>query len=386
MDMKSYIDTRRVGEPDLVLFVTVFALAGIGLAMSYSASAAFAQRAFGDSFFFLKRQFLWCLAGFAALFFFQRLDYRVFTKYTKVMLLVSFVALVLLLVPGIGKNVKGSVRWLSLGPVNIQPAEMVKIAMVVYLAKVFSTEHDGITNHVVQLLIPMLITAVMFMLIMLQPDFGTAIVLLVVSVLVLIVSGFPLAYILSLFVLSIPMFYLIIYQVAYRRARLLAFFDPWRFRYGIGYHIIQSFIAFKKGGFLGTGLGSGTQKLHRLPEPHTDFIFAVIAEESGLLGTVFIVLIFCVLLWRGMRVALGAPDEFGRLLAIGLTLLLVVQAFINIAVVTGRLPTTGVPLPFISYGGSSLMTTMIAAGVLLNISRYREAVVPEVKLAEEQWS
>jgi len=384
--MKARIDTRRLEAPDLGLFITVFALAGIGLAMSYSASAAFAERTFHDSFYFLKRQFLWCAAGFSVLFLFQRVDYRAFAKLTKIMLLVSLVSLVLVLVPGIGKNVKGSLRWLSLGPVNVQPSEIVKIAMVIYLAKVFSTEHDGVTNHVIQLLIPMLITAVMFMLIMLQPDFGTAMTLLFVSVLVLFVSGFPLAYIVSLFILSIPMFYLIIYQVAYRRARLMAFFDPWRYRYGIGYHIIQSFIAFKAGGFLGAGLGSGTQKLQRLPEPHTDFIFAVIAEEAGLMGTAFIILLFCAFFWRGMKIALGAPDEFGRLLAIGMTLLVVVQAFVNIGVVSGRLPTTGIPLPFISYGGSSLVTTMMAAGILLNISRYREVVNPEVKLAEEQWS
>jgi cell division protein FtsW len=386
VDLKSLIDTRRVEEPDLVLFITAFALAGIGLAMSYSASAAFAQRAFGDSFYFLKRQFLWCLVGFAGVLYFQRIDYKVFVKLTKIMLLVSAVALALLLVPGIGKNVKGAVRWLSLGPVNIQPSEIMKLAMVIYLAKVFSTEHDGITNHVIQLLIPMLVTAFMFMLIMLQPDFGTAIIILVISVLVLFVSGFPLAYILSLFLLSIPMFYLLIYQVAYRRARLIAFFDPWSHRYGIGYHIVQSFIAFKNGGFLGMGLGSGTQKLHRLPEPHTDFIFAVIAEETGMLGTVFIILLFCLFFWRGMRIALGAPDEFGRLLAIGLTILVTAQAFINIAVVTGRLPTAGIPLPFISYGGSSLLTTMIAVGILLNISRYREVVNTDVKLAGERWS
>ncbi len=385
MDVKARLDTRRLETPDLWLFITVFVLAGVGLTMSYSASAAFAERAYQDSFHFLKRQFLWCVVGFAVLFIFQRIDYRFFAKYTRVLLLLSLLSLILVLVPGMGKNVKSSVRWLSLGPLNIQPSEIVKIAMVVYLAKVFSTENDGITNHVVQLLVPMLITAVMFLLIMLQPDFGTAMTLLFVSVLVLFVSGFPLVYILSLFLLSVPMFYLIIYQVAYRRTRLLAFFDPWRYRYGIGYHIIQSFIAFKAGGFLGTGLGSGTQKLQRLPEPHTDFIFAVIAEEAGMLGTVLIILLFCTLFWRGMKIALGAPDEFGRLLAIGLTLLVVVQAFVNIAVVSGRLPTTGIPLPFISYGGSSLVTTMMAAGILLNISRYREAVNPEVKFAEEQW-
>lgn len=385
MDLKAVIDTRRREEPDLVLLITVFVLAGIGLAMSYSASAPYAQKTFGDSFYFLKRQFVWCMGGFAALLFFQRVDYRVYVRYTKVMLIAALVILAAVLVPGVAKSVKGSARWISLGFIHIQPSEMAKIVVVIYLAKVFSTEDDGIANHVIQLLVPMLIVGVIFMLVLMQPDFGTAIDLLFVAVAILFVSGFPFIYIGMLSVLSVPMFYLLIYQVAYRRDRLLAFFDPWRDRYGIGYHIIQSFIAFRKGGLLGAGLGYGTQKIKHLPEPHTDFIFAVIAEETGFLGTLFIVCLFGLFMWRGMQIAMGAPDEFGRLLAIGLTLMIVVQAFINIGVVSGSLPTTGIPLPFISYGGSSLFSNMMAAGVLLNISRYREAVSEDMKLAEGVW-
>jgi cell division protein FtsW len=365
VDLKAVIDTRRREEPDLVLLITVFVLAGIGLAMSYSASAPYAQKTFGDSFYFLKRQFVWCMGGFAALLFFQRVDYRVYVRYTKVMLIAALVILAAVLVPGVAKSVKGSARWISLGFIHIQPSEMAKIVVVIYLAKVFSTEDDGIANHVIQLLVP--------------------IDLLFVAVAILFVSGFPFIYIGMLSALSVPMFYLLIYQVAYRRDRLLAFFDPWRDRYGIGYHIIQSFIAFRKGGLLGAGLGYGTQKIKHLPEPHTDFIFAVIAEETGLLGTLFIVFLFSLFMWRGMQIAMGAPDEFGRLLAIGLTLMIVVQAFINIGVVSGSLPTTGIPLPFISYGGSSLFSNMMAAGVLLNISRYRETVSEDVKLAEGVW-
>ncbi len=353
--------------------------------MSYSSSAAFALKHFGDSFYFLKKQLLWFIIGFAGLLAFQKIDYRVYKKFTKVMLLISFVLLIVVLIPGVGKTAKGSVRWINLGFMNLQPSEFVKIAMVIYLVKVFSSEHTGLANHVMQLLIPVLIIGATFMLIMLQPNFGTAMDLLIVSVLILFVSGFPIVYIIMLFILSIPMFYLLIYQVNYRKDRLLSYFDPWADRYGIGYHIIQSFVAFKKGGLLGVGLGYGTQKINRLPEPHTDFIFAVIAEEAGLLGTLFIILLFCVLFWRGIMIALGAPDEFGRLLAIGLTLLIVIQAFINIGVVTGSLPTTGVPLPFLSYGGSSLLSNLIAAGILLNISRYREVVYEGVKLSDEVW-
>ncbi len=383
MRLNNIIDTRRRGEPDLVLFVTVFVLAGIGLAMNYSASAVYAYKTFGDSFFFLKRQVLWFVVGLGCLMLFQGIDYREYARYTKLMLLASLLMLVFVLVPGLGHSVKGASRWVGFGMFSIQPSEFVKIFTVIYLVKVFSAEAKE--NYVFQLLIPMIVLAVIFVLIMLQPDFSTAINLLFVAVFIFFVSGFPLLYILSLFVISIPMFYLLIYQVSYRKERLLAYLDPWEDRFGIGYHIIQSFTAFKLGGLLGVGLGFGTQKLARLPEPHTDFVFAVIAEESGLAGTVFIALIFCFLFWRGVIVALSAPDDFGRLLALGLTLLIVIQAFVNMGVVTGILPTTGIPLPFISYGGSSLLSSMIAAGILLNISRYRDVAVREVQV-EEVWN
>jgi len=383
VDLKSVIDTRRRGEPDLTLFLIILILAGIGIAISYSASAVFAMKHYGDSFYFLKKQVLWFGLGFVLLLVFQQIDYRIYLKYTKFMLLISLALLILVLIPGIGHNAKGSVRWIGYGSLMLQPSEFVKIFMVIYLVKVFSSSTSD--NHVIQLLIPLVIIAVMFVLIMMQPDFGTAMDLLFVSVFILFVSGFPLFYIIMLFVVSIPMFYLLIYQVDYRRERLMAYLDPWKDRFGNGYHIIQSFIAFKKGGFFGAGLGYGTQKIKRLPEPHTDFIFAVIAEEAGFAGTVLILMLFAAIFWRGVLISLDAPDDFGKLLAIGLSLLIVVQAFINIGVVSGSLPTTGIPLPFISYGGSSLMSSMISMGILLNISRYREVAIEGIRLSEEVW-
>jgi len=362
--------SQNKNEPDLILFVTVFLLIGLGLAMIYSSSAVYALKYYHDSFYFLKRQLLWVILGFAALLIFQELDYRYYLKYTKIILFVSFALLILVLVPGIGQAAKGSTRWLGYGMFKIQPSEFVKIFMVIYLVKVFSAEERE--NRVIQLLIPVIIMAILFILIMMQPDFGTAVDLLIIFVFIMFISGFPFLYLVSLFIISLPMFYLLIYQVDYRRERLLAFIDPWKDRFGIGYHIIQSFIAFKNGGLLGTGLGYGTQKIKRLPEPHTDFIFAVIAEEVGLLGTFFILILYGFIFWRGLLISLNAPDEFGKLLAVGLTLLIVGQALINIGVVSGSLPTTGIPLPLISYGGSSLLSTMIAIGILLNISRHRE--------------
>ncbi len=382
MDLKSFVDIRRSKEPDLMLFVMILTLTGIGIAMSYSASAVYALKVFGDPYYFLKKQLLWFAIGFVCMLVFMQIDYRTYMKYTKVMLLASIAMLALVLVPGIGHSAKGSVRWLGFGPAAFQPAEFVKVVVVIYLAKVFSAEAE---DHFIRLLVPVIIVSIIFLMIIVQPDFGTAIDILIVSVFILFVSGFPFTYLFSLFIISIPMFYLMINLVQYRKDRVIAFLNPWAYRYGIGYHIIQAFIAFKKGGFFGVGLGNGTQKLSRLPEPHTDFIYAVIGEEAGLMGTVLIVLLFAAVLWRGIIVSTEAQDNFGRLLAVGLSLMIVVQAFINMGVVTGALPTKGIPMPFISYGGSSLLSNMIAAGILLNVSRYRGAVKQDMKLFEEVW-
>jgi cell division protein FtsW len=371
LDYKYQSNTKNA-EIDIILFITIFVLAGIGIAMIYSASAVYALNTFGDSFYFLKRQAVWACIGFAALFIFQSIDYHIYTKFTKVMLLVSFLVLILLLIPGIGHGTKGSVRWFRIGEITIQPAEFVKVFIVIYLVKVFSSEGNEKLNRMLQLLVPMIVVFAIFLLIMLQPDFGTAIDLLVVFGVILFVFGFPFFSILYLSLISIPMFYLLIYQVQYRKDRILAYLDPWKERFGAGYHIIQSYIAFKKGGLLGVGLGFGTQKINRLPEPHTDFIFAVIAEESGYLGTALILVLYCVLFWRGIIISLSARDEFGSLLAIGLTILITVQAFINIGVVCGILPTKGIPLPLVSYGGSSFISCMISLGILLNISKQRD--------------
>jgi cell division protein FtsW len=385
LDLKSVIDTRRKGVPDIVFFLTVFVLIGIGIAMSYSASAVFSLRTHGDSFFILKKQLVWFVIGFSALIIFQEIDYRRYMKHTKILLVISVVMLAVLFLPGLAYVAKGSARWIRFGPVGFQPSEFVKIFIVIYLSKVFSEDVSESDNPLMQLLIPMLILGLLFFLILMQPDFGTAVDLLIISVAILFVSGFPMIYLVLLFILSVPAFYLLVYQVDYRRMRILAYLDPWADRFGNGYHIIQSFIAFKMGGLIGVGLGNGSQKVNRLPEPYNDFIFAVIAEEAGLFGTATVILIFTFFLWRGLKISMEATDDFGRLLSIGLTLLIVIQAYINIGVVTGSLPTTGIPLPFISYGGSSLLSSMICAGILLNISRYREVVTDKMNLDEKSY-
>lgn len=372
-----------MADPDPVLFLIVFTLACAGLALCYSASALYAARVFSDPFYFLKRQLVWFFLGLGVLFVVQNIDYHLYLQKTRIMLLVSLVLLVLVLIPGIGHSAKGSVRWLGVRPFVFQPSEFVKLFMVIYYVKVFSSEAKG--NPVMQFLVPVIVTAVLFVLILLQPDFSTAMDVLIISGLVLFVSGFSALYIFGLGFLSLPMFYLLIYQVDYRRERLLAFLDPWKDRFGNGYHVIQSYIAFKKGGLIGAGLGRGTQKISRLPEPHTDFIFAVIAEELGLVGTMCIVVLFCALFYRSVMISLRAPDDFGRLLSMGLGLFLTVQAYLNIGVVTGSLPATGMPLPFISYGGSSMLCSMIAAGILLNISRFKTEGAPVPGYHDEVW-
>lgn len=383
MELDYDIQPRHKRDSDIALFAVVFALAGLGLAMCYSASAVHAMAQYGDAFYFFKRQLIWFFLGITLLLVVQGIDYRLYRRYTSVLIFVSFVLLLIVLIPGLGHNAKGASRWINFGLFSIQPSEFVKVFIVIYLVKIFSMEKSG--SPVVHFLVPLSITAVMFILIMMQPDFSTAMVLLFVAAIILFVSGFPFMYITTLFILSIPMFYLLIYQVDYRRERLLGYLDPWKDRFGSGYHIIQSFIAFKKGALLGLGMGFGEQKIRRLPEPHTDFIFAVIAEEMGLLGTALVVLMFCFFFARVVIISIHAPDDFGSLLAIGLGALIAAQAFINIGVVTGGLPTTGIPLPFISYGGSSFLSSMVAVGIILNISRYntsmqRETLSGEVSL------
>jgi len=365
-----YHNGDKKPKPDAILFLTILTIAGIGIAMCYSASAVKAMSLGHSSYYFLMFQSIWFVAGLVLLIAFLGIDYQIYKKYSGLLIIVSIVLLILVFIPGLGHTVKGATRWIHLGLVNIQPSEFVKIAVVIYLAKVFSTESTEFS--VLNIIIPIVAVGSIFLLIVVQPDLGTAMNILIVSAFLVFISGFSLFYIAGIALVSIPMFYLLIYQVDYRKNRILAYFNPWEDRYGIGYHIIQSFIAFKKGSVTGVGLGFGTQKLKKLPEPHTDFIFAVIAEEIGLIGTVGVVLLFAIFFVCAVRISMSVQDKFGKFLAIGLGMLITLQAVINIGVATGLMPTTGMPLPLVSYGGSSFLSTMIAGGILLNISRHRE--------------
>lgn len=356
---------------DYWLFLAVIALLAIGVVMVYSSSAIVALEQYGDSAYFLKRQLLWAGLGLAALLITQRIHYTRYPALTPALLVAGVAALVLVLMPGIGRVAGGARRWISLGgPFAIQPVEAAKLALVFYLANFLTNRGAGVDELRRGILPPLVLTGLMFTLVLMQPELGSALVLGCVTAAMLFVGGARLRHLVGLALVSAPLVLVAIFGEAYRRRRILAFLDPWNDPQGVGFHIIQSLIALGSGGFLGVGLGQSRQKFFYLPERHTDFIFAILGEELGLLGTVAVVALFAVIAFRGWQIARNAPDRYSSLLASGITAMIVFQAIMNIGVTTGVLPVTGVPLPFLSFGGSSLVFTMCGVGILLNISQY----------------
>ncbi len=356
--------------PDSWLFFTVVALVAIGVVMVYSASAIVAHDRYGDSAFFFKRQVVWAGLGMMALLIVQRTHYARLRQLTPLLLVLAVVSLALVLVPGIGRVAGGARRWIVLaGPFAFQPAEGAKLALALYMAHVL-THRGPALGDPRMVSSPLLVTALIFGLILVQPDMGTALLVALLAATLFFVGGVRLTHLLGLSVASIPLLTAAALGEEYRRQRLLAFLDPWRDPQGAGFHIIQSLLALGSGGVLGLGLGESRQKFFYLPERHTDFIFAILGEELGLVGTVTVLVLFGVLAIRGLRIAREAPDRYGSLLAGGITLMIVLQAIINIGVTTGVLPITGVPLPFVSFGGSSLFFAMMGVGIVLNISQY----------------
>lgn len=357
---------RRDFDTTILLLAVV--LTCFGVVMVYSSSSIMAAQRFGDGFFFLKRQGIFALAGFALMTAAMFIDYRFWRRLTVPGLILSVVLLAVVLIPGVGTNVGGASRWLRLPGFSVQPAELAKIAMVMYLAHSLSRKKDKLRSFKLGFLPYMLVVGCLLGLLLLQPDLGSALVIAGLSMTMLMVAGARLSYLFSVALLALPVLYLAIMQVDYRRRRLMAFLDPWEDPYNTGFQIIQSWTAFGLGGLFGKGLGESQQKLFYLPEAHTDFIFSVIGEELGFLGILVVTAMFLVLCLRGLRVAQNAPDDYGRYLAFGLTFLVGIGVFVNMGVVLGLLPTKGLALPLLSYGGTSLLTTLFALGVLLNIS------------------
>lgn len=363
---------QRVAMDHTLLFVTL-TLALVGLVMVFSASAIVAGNRFQDPEFFLKRQIAWLGFGFLLMHLTSRIDYTLWKKLSIPILVCMLMLLVLVLIPGIGIAAKGARRWLRAGPISIQPAEMVKLVAVIYLAAYLTKKTDKLTLFRSGILPALIVIGLLSGLVLLEPDLGTVVVMGLVTIGLLFLGGARIAHLVGLALCAIPVVLVLVLGSSYRRQRLMTFLAPWKDASDAGFQITQSFLAFGSGGPFGVGLGEGKQKLFFLPEAHTDFVLALVGEELGLAGTASVILLFAVFVWRGFQIAARARVPFGKYLGMGITLLIGIQALVNAAVVTGLLPTKGLTLPFVSYGGSSLVVSCVGVGMLLSISRDRHA-------------
>ncbi|MBM7647218.1 cell division protein FtsW [Bacillus ectoiniformans] len=356
--------------PDYLLLILILSLLSIGIMMVYSASAIWAEYKFNDAFFFAKRQLLFGTIGIGAMLFIMNVEYWTWRHLSKSAIIICFVLLILVLIPGIGMVRNGSQSWIGAGAFSIQPSEFMKLAMIIFLARFLSENQKNIIYFKKGLFPSLALVFTAFGLIMLQPDLGTGTVMVGTCIVMIFISGARIFHFAVMGVIGIAGFAALVLSAPYRIKRITSFLDPWSDPLGSGFQIIQSLYAIGPGGLFGLGLGESRQKFFYLPEPQTDFIFAILAEELGFIGGAFVLFLFSLLLWRGMKIALGAPDLYGSLLAAGIISMLAIQVMINVGVVTGLMPVTGITLPFLSYGGSSLTLMLMAMGILLNISRY----------------
>ncbi|MCB9709337.1 MAG: putative lipid II flippase FtsW [Myxococcales bacterium] len=357
------------GQMDGLLLGTFITLIAFGVVMVYSASAVFAEQRYGSGQMFLMRQAIYAVIGIGLMLFLAQVSYHRVRLATYPLLLCAS-GLLIAVTAGLGKSAGGASRWIHIGPINVQPSELAKLALVLWLAYSLSNKADRIKTFSVGFL-PHVIVAGLFMLLCLrQPDFGGAIMLGLLTFALLFAAGAKLGYILGAVLTALPILYMLIVGSPYRMRRIEAFLAPFEHRHDAGYQIAESLMGFGAGGVQGVGIGDGKQKLFFLPEAHTDFISAIIGEELGFIGTCAVILAFLLVLFRGLYIAYRAEDDYGMYLATGLTLLLGAQAYTNLAVAMGLLPTKGLTLPFVSYGGSSLIVSCICAGILLSVSRH----------------
>lgn len=352
------------------LFGLAVALLSAGIVMVYSASAVVAADRFHDPYFFLKRQLFWAFLGGLALWGALRLDYRRLERLVVPLLIGAGVLLVLVLIPPFGQAINGTRRWLRMGPLSIQPVELAKLALVIYLAAFLSRKVEALDDFWRGFVPPLVVAGGLAGLVFVQPDLGNCVAILALTFALLFLGGSRVKHLSLVGAAAVPFVMVAIWAAPYRMRRMVAFMDPWSDPRGSGFQIIQSWLALGGGGPFGRGIGASRQKLWYLPEAHTDFIFAIIGEELGFVGALAIVLLLAAFVWRGLRIGLRAPDPFGAYLALGITVLIATQTLINLGAVTGLLPTKGLPLPFISFGGSALLVTMLSTGVLLNISQH----------------
>lgn len=354
------------------LFTVSIILICIGIVMIYSASSIFAAERYKDSFFFLKRHVSFLVIGLFSMFFVMGIDYRILAKFAKPLLVVSLFMLVLVLIPGIGREVSGARRWFRFKFLSFQPSELASLAIIIYIADFINRKGNLIKTFLSGFLPPVCVLGLGSLFILAQPDLGTTLALAIVVFIMLFIAGVRPLYLFSMLLASIPALYVLIFSVPYRRMRMMAFVNPWLDPKGSGFQIIQSQIALGSGGIFGVGLGHSKQKLFYLPAAHTDFIFSIIGEELGLLGTLGVIILFMIFIRQGLKIIKNAADKFGYFLALGLILVISLRAIINIGVSCGVVPTKGLPLPFISYGGSSFVFDLVSVGILINIARTGE--------------
>jgi cell division protein FtsW len=356
-------------KSDKVLFLATILLVAVSIVMVYSASAVVGLERFGKPYMFLLKQGMLAVLGITLMAVVMRIDYRTYREPVFIWTCLAVVAVALIVVL-FSPPVNHARRWFGIAGIGVQPSELAKLAAIFFIAALLERRMHRI-NEIGYALMPIgIFLACLVGLILLEPDFGTSMSLLAIAAVMVFAAGLNYTYILGVVLVALPVIGVLVMGTGYRRRRVLTFLDPWQDPLGDGFQIIQSLIAVGTGGVSGRGLMNGVQKLFYLPEPHTDFIYAVIAEELGFIGATAVLLCFCVIAWRGLRTALRAPDGFGSLLALGLTTMVVAQAFFNISVVLGLLPTKGIPLPFVSAGGSSLLINLVGVGILLNVSQH----------------
>ncbi|MBU3159004.1 stage V sporulation protein E [Clostridium frigoris] len=356
----------KMGQIDFILFATIMILVAIGVVMVYSASSYYAAFKFNDPEYFLKKQLMWAVVGSIFMVVAIKIDYHIIKKYTGIIMLITMALLLIVLA---FPAVNGAKRWIPLGFANIQPSEIAKYTVVLFMAKSLERKGEKVKEFFKGICPYLLVSGFYAGLVLLGSNLSIAAVIMIVTVIILFAVGAKISHLFAIGSSLVAAVGALTILEPYRLARLMNFRDPFADSQGKGYQLVQSLLALGSGGVTGAGIGQSRQKCLYIPEPHTDFIFAIIGEELGLIGCAFIMLLFVIFVWRGIKTAVTSKDMYGTILGIGITSVIAIQAVINIAVVTGSMPVTGVPLPFISYGGSALLFNMVAMGVLLNLSR-----------------
>jgi cell division protein FtsW len=375
--MEDKTPTAASPEYDHLLMISALLLLGLGLVMVFSASGVLASDKYHDPAFFLKKQLIYAVVGVGLMLVIRRIPYQLYNRLVYLIVLISLILLILVLIPGIGVRIRSASRWIKFGPLVIQPSEFAKLAIIIFLAYSMARKQEKIRYFSIGFLPHIVVAGIFILLIEKEPDFGTALALAGITFLMLFVGGTRLTHILLVSLIASPLVVYVILKNKMRLERVVTFIDPWKYAQESGYQLVHSLYAIGSGGFWGLGIGKSREKLFYLPDSHTDFIFSILSEELGFLGSITVISLFAILIIRGLIISIRAQDTFGAYLAMGLTSLIGLQAAINMAVVSGLMPTKGLSLPFLSYGGSSLLVNMMAIGILLNISSQTQSQQPK---------